>query len=348
MSRLGSLGVLAAPELRLRWEARLGDHLIDAAFSPDGRWLAAAEIGGPIAVFDAEHGEVRLRLAGHEGGVFSLSWRADSHMLASGGQDGKLRLWSMPDGRLVTALDAGAPWVEYVRFAASGTSVVSAAGRKLRLWDSASATLLQSYADHPSTISDVQWQPGEPYFTSACYGQVATFRMDTLGPLKQFQWKGSILRLAWSPDSNFIATGNQDASVHFWYRKSGRELEMSGYEQKVRELSWDHSSRYLATGGSNTVIVWDCSGKGPAGSKPIPLEAHVRPVSALQYQCRGALLASGGRDGLVHLWNPKKSDRPLRQSMLEGEVTGLCCRADDRLLAAVSSQGHVRVFELAE
>ena len=44
---------------------------------------------------------------------------------------------------------------------------------------------------------------------------------------------------------------------------------MSGYSTKVRELSWHANSRFLATGGGPAVVVWDFSGKGPAGSKPV-------------------------------------------------------------------------------
>ena len=44
----------------------------------------------------------------------------------------------------------------------------------------------------------------------------------------------SSLALAWSPDSKYIVTGEQDSTVHFWNRKSGEDAQMSF--SKVLEL----------------------------------------------------------------------------------------------------------------
>jgi WD40 repeat protein len=332
-----------APELLVAWEVSLDDHVIDMSYSPDGQRLAAAALGGGISILRAASGDLESFLPGHKGGTFSLSWRADSRCLASGGQDRMLRIWDVAEAIQMAQGDAGADWVEHVAYSHSGDLVASAAGRNLRLWNSG-AELLQRYPDHPSTISDLQWQPGTEFLTSVCYGQVATFRTDSPAPMKSFEWKGSILRLSWSPDANYIATGNQDASVHFWFRKTGKDLEMSGYSVKVRDLAWDHSSRYLATGGSATVIIWDCSGKGPAGTRPMQLEGHDLPITALSYQPAGPFLASGCSEGRVCVWNPGKSTRLIRQSHLASEVTRLQWAPDGRNLAASSAKGIIRVF----
>jgi WD40 repeat protein len=74
------------------------------------------------------------------------------------------------------------------------------------------------------------------------------FGVSQEAPQRRFEWKGSILRLAWSPNGRFVATGDQDSTVHFWFEEDRRDLQMSGYPTKVREL-WNAASRYLATGG---------------------------------------------------------------------------------------------------
>jgi hypothetical protein len=56
---------------------------------------------------------------------------------------------------------------------------------------------------------------------------------------------------------------------------------MSGYPTKIRELSWHANSRSLATAGGPSVVVWDFSGKGPAGSKPISLDHHKKFLTQL-------------------------------------------------------------------
>ena len=80
-------------------------------------------------------------------------------------------------------------------------------------------------------------------------------------------------RLLAVPTGRFIATGNQDSTVHLWITETGKDLHMSGYSTKVRELSWHANSRFLATGGGPAVVVWDFSGKGPAVVNPSPPRA---------------------------------------------------------------------------
>jgi WD40 repeat protein len=340
---LGIASEVKPRSLLQSWEVNVADHVIRMAFRPGGRMLAAACLGGPIHLLKPETGETIRTLPGHEFGTQCVSWSHDGRFLASGGQDGLVKVWDPDSGELLQPLAAGAAWVEQVAFASSRHLLVSAAGRHLKLWD-VQGNCLQNYPPHPSTISDVQWQRRDLFFTSAAYGQLATFKPDSPEPVKTFPWKGSILTIAWSPDDNFVATGNQDASVHFWYRKSGKDLEMTGYPTKIRELAWDSSSRYLATGGSAVVTIWDCGGKGPAGSRPIQLEGHDALITAMEFQHDGALFASGCQDGLVCVWSPRKQTKALRQSKLDSAITQVRWAPDDRSLAVSSANGLIRLF----
>jgi WD40 repeat protein len=94
---------------------------------------------------------------------------------------------------------------------------------------------VKAYPEQPSTIADVQGQPDSSFFTVAAYRKLSTFSATSTEAVKEFAWKGSILKVAWSSDGNYVVTGNQDATVHFWYRKTGRDLEMSGYPAKIRD-----------------------------------------------------------------------------------------------------------------
>jgi WD40 repeat protein len=155
-----------------------------------------------------------------------------------------------------------------------------------------------------------------------------------------------MLALAWSPNGRYIATGDQDSTVHFWIVKTGEDLMMSGYPTKVKELSWDSSSRYLATGGGTMPCVWDCSGDGPAGTTPQQYEAHTQRITALAFQNRNTLLASGGADALVALWRVSGSREPLVQEYLPSPITQLAWSPDDRSLAVGTESGVITVYTL--
>lgn len=336
-----------APRLTKRWQAGLPDHVIAIGQSSDGKHVAAAAVTGPIAIFDADSGKTRYELAGHSFGTAAVAWRPDSALLASAGQDGRIRLWDCVTGQESAALAGGGAWVEKLAWSESGAYLASGAGKKVRLWDPA-GVLLREYPALGSTVADLCWRPGAHDLTALAYGGVTVFIPESTSPKRVLDKKVSLLAAAWSPDSKFLAAGAQDATVYFWIWKSGLDLQMAGYPTKVRELAWDRTSRYLATGGSSWVLVWDCSGKGPEGSKPIMLEAHAddKLVTALAYQKQGDYLASGGSDGLIALWQPGAAKRPLAQVRLDAGVTALCWSANERQLLAGTAGGTVFAYSI--
>jgi WD40 repeat protein len=78
------------------------------AFSPNGRFLACGQTrGGAIFVLDAGTGKQLARWQTGQTTVDSLAFSPDSRVLASGGGDGTILLWKLPDGEsLLAALKA--------------------------------------------------------------------------------------------------------------------------------------------------------------------------------------------------------------------------------------------------
>jgi len=99
--------VLPSVPIPVQWQSAISDHVIALAWSPDGRWLAAAAVSGPISLFDGATGQRTTVLAGHHLGTTSLSWHPGSTCLASAGQDGLVRLWDVATGCEQHALEAG-------------------------------------------------------------------------------------------------------------------------------------------------------------------------------------------------------------------------------------------------
>jgi WD40 repeat protein len=250
----------------------------------------------------------------------------------------------MPTGRRTAILSGGARWAARVAFEPNGERLVTAAGKRLRLWRR-DGTLLAEWPERSSTILDIAWRPaeaGRPFFAATSYGAVGFYDpLRSEESSRELAWQGSSLALAWSPNAKYLATGDQDRSVHFWITKSGRDLQMSGYPRKVRELSWHYSSRYLATGGGHFPWVWDCSGHGPAGTTPLQFEFHEEPVSALAFQHAGDFLASGALDGTLAIWAPGQTDRPIAIRGLGDEIVAIAWLPADNAFVVVTLRGDV-------
>ena len=71
-------------------------NLTALACSPSGKILASADDAGTIILWDLGPGRLLKRMRGHgKGGIWSLSWSAESTVLVSGGMDGTVRVWDV-------------------------------------------------------------------------------------------------------------------------------------------------------------------------------------------------------------------------------------------------------------
>jgi len=331
------------------WNHDAGDHLAALAWLPDGQRLAVVPAEGNIIVLDRATGAVRLTLPPHTSGNCALSIAPTAPRLVTAGHDGKVRLYDTDSGALVRELEAGPGWCEHAQFSPDGKLLATTAGKTLRVWTSAGEQVFESTA-HDSTIAALAWRPDSGGVATGCYNGAQLFRARSGAweprSYEELRWKGSIISLTWSPNGRYVAGGSQEATIQFWrlpYRV-GEELFMSGYQTKIRELAWDHTSRYLASGGGEIITVWDFSGKGPRGSKPLQIEGHDDRITQLAFQQRGPLLASGGADGRVFISDLRSAKRHRRELSPPAPIAALAWSPDDQALAIGAADGSVLVW----
>jgi WD40 repeat protein len=350
------------------WAASLDDYAIDLAWSPDGALLAAASAAGGVKLLDAATGSVRHTLAGHADGANCLAWSPDGRLLATGGQDGCVRLWDPVSGTQSAEVNLGNAWVEHLCWVGrtvpgepgaaarpeDSPCLFAAAGRKLVALRS-DATVAHSFPDAPKTISALAPSPAPAsglqspasVLAAACFGHVALWDTHSFAAVREFPYGNAIYALTWSPDGRWLVAGCHDNAVHLWApAEADLELHMSGYETRLKELSFSHDSKWLATGGGRDACVWDCSGAGPEGREPLLLP-HGARVCAVAFQHAHGLLAAGSANGEFTLWMPSRKNPMVAEVTMPAAATKFSWRRDDALLAVGTQQGHLFVFKTA-
>lgn len=354
-------------ELTKHWAAQLDDYVIDLAWSPEGDSLAAASAAGPIRLFAGATGDERYELSGHESGTNCIAFTLRSPVLASGGQDGAVKFWDFGSGRHQATVSLGGTGVEKIEWrpearflegspasaeSGSGPELAAACGRKLALI-APGGSIRHSFPDASKTISAISWRPlagaiPPPAFSSllavACFGAVRLWDAEGLALTKELGCATAVEALVWSPNGKWLVSGNRDPSVHLWAPAEETELQMSGFEGKVKHLGFDHTGRWLATSGGPEASIWDCAGAGPEGRAPAMLP-HQSAVGALRFQNSHGLLATASSDGAVNLWSPERK-QPLRATVrMPGAPTQLAWSPDDRFLAIGSETGAIYVLK---
>ena len=113
-----------------------------AAFSPDGATVATvANFGRTVHLWNAATGHATGELEHRWGRVLAVAFSPDSTRLASGDDDGVLRLWDVQHAELLREVEESERLngpINTVAFSPEGTRLVSGSEDTLQIWDSAS------------------------------------------------------------------------------------------------------------------------------------------------------------------------------------------------------------------
>lgn len=198
------------------------NHVLFAAWSPDGSTLATGSLDRDVRLWDAATGTHLRRCAGHTEGVSALAWSSDGRTLASGSADRSVRLWDAQSGKNPHILVGHEDTVEVLAWSPGDKLLASGGGetdRTVRLWV-------------PAT------------------GRSA---------LQALEHAGGVSTLAWGPDGKTLAAGMASAdTVMLWDTTAGLPRELKGYQGGTRALEWLSGGAILAAACTDhKVRRWD-------------------------------------------------------------------------------------------
>lgn len=343
---------MSAGRLRPRERIELPEYPVDAAWSPDGRTLAVGLADGALALVSVGEPERATpprmpmrRLAAHNGAVLAVAWQKAGRSFASSGQDGAVLLW---DAHALTARPVlqGVQWSEQLAFADNGKWLAAATGRTLSLFDE-QGELQHRYAPQAGAIAALAWRPKSGEIAAAGNAGVRVHRPPPQLESRELSIRGACLTAAFNPDGRLLAAGLQEGAVLLWNLATGTQSQMEGYGSRVFATAWSANGRYLATAAGSTLAVWDFSGKGPEGSRPLTYQAHSERITAIGFRPSGAWLVSTALDRRLLLWRVGGGDTPQDAHLLAEECSLLRFSRDGARLAVGDARGGLVIFDCA-
>ena len=340
------------------------DFLLDARGTGRelGAWVVGAAFGrarggqGAECGFALGDGTVRLArgvdpsaewpaVAAHDGAALSLVADCADGLL-SGGDDGRL-VRIAPGGEPTELAAFGAMrWVEHLAAHPSGLRAAGV-GKQVHLLDGA-GTRLKSLAT-PSTVGGVTLDAKGKRVLASHYGGASVWFVGAQGDNpRRLDWKGSHHAIAVSPDGTHVVTAMQENALHGWRLSDGQHMRMSGYPGKTRSLSFTAKGRWLASSGSEAVVLWPFFGGGPMGKQPQEIAGGDRVLcSAVACHPKQELFAAGFGDGLVLLAEITSGRIVPVAAPGRGAVSALCWDDDGGRLAFGTETGFAALVDLS-
>jgi WD40 repeat protein len=341
---------------QLHWRDDLSEYVTAVAWLPNGGILAASSAAGEVVVWQ-DDSLISLLSAGLVS-IDCLAFSSDGKFLAAGGQDGKIRVWSIasfllkgirgdsPD--LIASLDNAPKWVDKLAWSPTGNRLAFSLGRYVQIWDADNQTVITTLPFRNSSVLDLAWQPNGESIAIAGDGGVKVWDANNWDddPYLINMPSASIVT-AWSTDSKYIASGNLDNTITVLEYGSHDPWVMRGFPGKISHLTWSqpllNNTPLLAASSVENIAVWKKETEREDGWNASVLTVHDRKIQALKFHPHSLLLASAADDGCLCLWTKAKQVGQI----LEGARGGFSCLAwsqDGKKLAAGGQNGELIIW----
>jgi WD40 repeat protein len=163
---------------------------------------------------------------------------------------------------------------------------------------------------------------------------------------------GGVLAIAFSPDGQFLATGDANCEIHLWRvsdcprgsAKGDRQrlLTLQGHRGWVRKIAFSPDGQTLISSSEDgTIKLWNL----PSGEYQSTLCESTDSVYGVTFSPDGRLLANGGNDCTIRIWDAVNGDC---LQVLQGHTGGILSvdfSRDGKCLASSGFDNTIRIWD---
>lgn len=294
------------------------------------------------------------RFESHQARFRSLDISPDGQLIAAGGEDNQIKLWTSA-GEFLHSLKGHSDNVNIVRFSPNGEILASSSDDgTIKLWQLPEGILIKTILAHQNTWTrSISFSPDGQLLASC----------DSLGWVKLWQLKdGTLLKtiaahrtssarswwvtdVLFSPDGKTLASGSSDNTLKLWQVEDGNLLHtLKGHRDNIRRIAFSPDNKTVASSSQDgTVKLWERT----TGKTLHTFQGHRRVVWQISFSPDGQALASAGDDGTIKLWNlANLKTQPQTLIGHWGRVRSVVFSPNGQLLTSAGADGIIRMWNI--
>jgi WD40 repeat protein len=297
------------------------------AVTTNGTHVVTAGDDGKIKLWNTGTGANDRTLEGGDKPLHALAVSKNGVLLAAGGADQSVRVFTLADGKLLAQIKAPGV-VRSLTFAPNSQALAAACG-------SDAAGVIQAW--------NVVFNPGQP--VPAEFGK----------PVATYEGAGAVADVAFASTGNTFYSGSMDKAIKVWKFAGDTPAKNLPHPNLVDAVSFNPAGTQLATGcHDGRVRIFDVA----KGTVVREIQAHVTmpqpsAVYCLAWSADGKSIVSGSFDRSLKMWNAADGklirefkgyeDKKFEKGHREG-VVSVALSPDGKTLASAGGWDHTIKF----
>ena len=282
----------------------------------------------------------------HKGPAWAVVYSPNGKMLASGGQDGNVRVLDADTYEEMFTLQAHEGGANSIAFSPDGKFIATGGGEGLvKIWDPAAKKLLMTMKGHTDAVASMVYKPdGTQLTTLGVDNMVRIWDAATGQELAAWPLEDWSTYFSYSHDGKYLLLidGSEMQELQIRDPLSGEKIHTVPVSGWVFADSPDGKKLAVISQDAQFIKVLD-------GSSFETLYSIVYPSNQIErmgFSPDGSQLAAVGRDRKVHIWDANNGIEILTLAGHNEFIVTLAFSPDGKQLASGSYDGQIKVWSL--